>query len=90
MMCRYVVNIAFQVVGLDFALGMLIGAVTGAIADRLTQSKERHLSLNLLLGIAGAIVGMKVAEALEIPALWECRYPIAAALGGIFILAAPS
>ena len=41
---------------------------------------ERDLSLNLLLGVGSAIVGMKVAEALEIPTLGPNRDPIAAAL----------
>jgi uncharacterized membrane protein YeaQ/YmgE (transglycosylase-associated protein family) len=65
---------------------MSIDEVAGAIANRLAQSTKRDLSLSVLLGIAGAIAGIKLAETLVIPALGQYLDQIAAAPRAIFVL----
>ena len=71
---------------MNYVLGVLIGATAGAIADRLTRPTNHDLSLSILLGIAGAILGMEIAEAFEVPVLGNYRDEISAGLGAIFML----
>jgi uncharacterized membrane protein YeaQ/YmgE (transglycosylase-associated protein family) len=72
---------------LSYLLGLLIGAVAGPIADRMINSRDTSLlTLNILLGVAGAIVGTKVAEVLDFQALGDYRDQSAALLGAIFML----
>ena len=71
---------------MKYVLVLLIGVALGAIADRLTSPIKDDLSLNILLGVAGAIVGMEIAKVLEVPMLGQYRDEIAAGLGAIFML----
>ena len=49
----------------DFLVKLGIGVTVGWIGDKISPLKP-GLSLNLLLGITGALVGARVAEILEI------------------------
>jgi uncharacterized membrane protein YeaQ/YmgE (transglycosylase-associated protein family) len=71
---------------LNYVLGVLVGVAAGAIADDLPGRTKGDLSLNILLGVAGAILGMQIAEALEVPVLGQYGDEIAAVLEAIFIL----
>lgn len=71
---------------LGFLENLLIGAAAGFIASRLTRPKERDVSLSILLGIAGALVGSQVAEVLKISILGQYRDQITATVGAIFFL----
>jgi len=68
----------------DFLVPFGIGAIAGWIAYKVSPLKS-GLSLDLLLGIAGALIGARVAETLEI-SRFEILEPIAAFLGSIFVL----
>jgi uncharacterized membrane protein YeaQ/YmgE (transglycosylase-associated protein family) len=65
-----------------FLMSFGIGAVAGWIADKM--SSKPALSLHMLLGIAGALIGGRVGEALDI-SLFGIREPIAGLLGSIFV-----
>ena len=64
---------------------LLIGLIAGWIAERVTAS-DHGLLTNLLVGIAGAFVGGKLAEVLEIPVFGSFRTLVAAAVGAILLL----
>jgi uncharacterized membrane protein YeaQ/YmgE (transglycosylase-associated protein family) len=68
----------------DFLVKFGIGAIAGWMANKINPLKP-GLSLNLLLGITGALVGARVAEILQF-SRFGIREPIAALLGSIFIL----
>jgi uncharacterized membrane protein YeaQ/YmgE (transglycosylase-associated protein family) len=68
----------------DFLVPLGIGAIAGWIADKISPLKS-GLSLDLLLGIAGALIGARVAETLEISRFLILE-PIAIFLGSIFVL----
>jgi uncharacterized membrane protein YeaQ/YmgE (transglycosylase-associated protein family) len=68
----------------DFLVPFGIGATAGWIADKISPLKS-GLSLDLLLGIAGALIGARVAETLEISRFLILE-PIATLLGSIFVL----
>ena len=71
---------------IGFLLNLLIGAIAGLVASQFTRPRERDVSLGALLGIAGAIVGSHVAEALGFSLLGQYRDNVAAALGAIIFL----
>lgn len=68
----------------DFLMKLGIGAAVGWIADKISPLKP-GLSLNVLLGITGALVGARVGEILEI-SRFGIPELIAAFLGSIFVL----
>jgi len=68
----------------EFLVPFGIGAIAGWIADKISPLKS-GLSLDLLLGIAGALIGARVAETLEISRFLILE-PIATLLGSIFVL----
>jgi uncharacterized membrane protein YeaQ/YmgE (transglycosylase-associated protein family) len=71
--------------GVGFFTMLLIGLLAGWIAERVTAS-DHGLLTNLLVGIAGAFVGGKLAEVLEIPVFGFFRTLVAAAVGAILLL----
>jgi uncharacterized membrane protein YeaQ/YmgE (transglycosylase-associated protein family) len=71
--------------GVGFFTMLLIGLIAGWIAERVTAS-DHGLLTNLLVGIAGAFVGGKLAEVLEIPVFGFFRTLVAAAVGAILLL----
>jgi uncharacterized membrane protein YeaQ/YmgE (transglycosylase-associated protein family) len=71
--------------GVGFFTMLLIGLLAGWIAEKVTAS-DHGLLTNLLVGIAGAFVGGKLAEVLEIPVFGFFRTFVAAAVGAILLL----
>jgi uncharacterized membrane protein YeaQ/YmgE (transglycosylase-associated protein family) len=71
--------------GVGFFTMLLIGLLAGWIAEKVTASNHGLLT-NLLVGIAGAFVGGKLAEVLEIPVFGFYRTLVAAAVGAILLL----
>jgi uncharacterized membrane protein YeaQ/YmgE (transglycosylase-associated protein family) len=64
---------------------LLIGMLAGWIAEKLTSSDHGILT-NMLVGIAGAFVGGKLAEVLQIPVFGFFRTLIAASAGAVILL----
>ncbi len=71
--------------GVGFFTMLLIGGVAGWIAERVTQSNH-GIFTNILVGVAGAFVGAKLAEIAEVPVFGFVRTLIAASIGAIIIL----
>ena len=68
----------------SFLVPFVIGASAGWIADRISRLRP-GLTLNVLLGITGALVGARVAGVLDI-SFFGMSGPIAALLGSVFFL----
>ena len=68
-----------------FFLTLIIGLIAGWIAEKVTSS-DHGLFTNLLVGIAGAFVGNKLAEIAQIPVYGFWRGLIAASIGAVVIL----
>jgi uncharacterized membrane protein YeaQ/YmgE (transglycosylase-associated protein family) len=64
---------------------LIIGLIAGWIAEKVTSS-DHGLFVNLVFGIAGAFVGGKLAEVLEIPVFGFWRTLFAAAIGAVLLL----
>ena len=64
---------------------LLIGAITGWIAEKITQSNH-SIFTNILVGIAGAFVVGVLASILNIPVFGFFRTLVAATIGAILIL----
>jgi uncharacterized membrane protein YeaQ/YmgE (transglycosylase-associated protein family) len=71
--------------GVGFFTMLLIGLLAGWIAEKITAS-DHGLLTNLIVGIAGAFVGGKLAEVLQIPVFGFFRTLVAAAVGAILLL----
>ena len=64
---------------------LLIGVLAGWIAEKVTAS-DHGIFTNLLVGIAGSVVGAKLAEVLQIPVFGFWRTLGAAAVGAVILL----
>lgn len=64
---------------------LVIGAIAGWIAEKITES-DHGIFTNILVGIAGAFVGGKLADVLQIAVFGFFRTLIAATIGAIIIL----
>jgi uncharacterized membrane protein YeaQ/YmgE (transglycosylase-associated protein family) len=64
---------------------ILIGAIAGWIAEKITES-DHGIFTNILVGIAGSFVGAKLADVLQIPVFGFFRTLIAASVGAVIIL----
>jgi uncharacterized membrane protein YeaQ/YmgE (transglycosylase-associated protein family) len=71
--------------GVGLLAMLVIGATAGWIAEKVTASDHGILT-NILVGIAGAFVGGKLAEVLQVPVFGFFRVLIAATVGAIIIL----
>lgn len=71
--------------GVGFFSLIIIGIIAGWVAERVTESSHGLLT-NLLVGIAGAFVGDKLASLLNIPVFGFFRTLIAAIVGAIVLL----
>ncbi|MEX0589836.1 MAG: GlsB/YeaQ/YmgE family stress response membrane protein [Xanthobacteraceae bacterium] len=71
--------------GVGFFMMLIIGLLAGWIAEKVTAS-DHGLLTNLLVGIAGAFVGGKIAELLEVPVFGFFRTLIAASVGAVLLL----
>ncbi len=68
-----------------FFLTLIIGIIAGWIAEKVTSSNH-GLFTNLLVGIAGAFVGNKLAEVAQIQVFGFWRGLISASIGAIIII----
>jgi uncharacterized membrane protein YeaQ/YmgE (transglycosylase-associated protein family) len=64
---------------------LIIGGLAGWIAGMITEFRH-GLFTNILVGMAGAFIGGKLAEVLEIPVVGFWRVLICAIVGAIIIL----
>jgi uncharacterized membrane protein YeaQ/YmgE (transglycosylase-associated protein family) len=71
--------------GVGFFMMLLIGLLAGWIAEKVTAS-DHGLITNLIVGLAGAFIGGKLAEVMEIPVFGFWRTLIAASAGAILLL----
>lgn len=71
--------------GVGFFALLLIGAIAGWIAERVTQSNHGVFT-NILVGIAGSFVGSTLAGVLNIPVFGFWRTLISAVIGAIILL----
>jgi uncharacterized membrane protein YeaQ/YmgE (transglycosylase-associated protein family) len=71
--------------GVGFFTMILIGLIAGWIAERVTSS-DHGLLTNLVVGLAGAFIGGKLAEVLEVPVFGFWRTLLAAAIGAVILL----
>jgi len=71
--------------GVGIFMLIIIGALAGWIAERITKS-DHGLFTNIVVGIAGAFVGGKLAEVLQIPVFGFWRTLIAAIVGASLLI----
>ncbi len=71
--------------GVGFFTLLLIGAIAGWIAEKITES-DHGIFTNMLIGICGAFVGGKLAEVLQIQVFGFWRTLISAAVGAVILL----
>ncbi len=71
--------------GVGFFTMILIGAIAGWIAEKVTES-DHGIFTNILVGICGAFVGGKLAEIAQITVFGFWRTLISAAIGAVIIL----
>ncbi|HEY7460207.1 MAG TPA: GlsB/YeaQ/YmgE family stress response membrane protein [Xanthobacteraceae bacterium] len=71
--------------GVGFFTMLVIGLLAGWIAEKVTES-DHGLLTNLIVGIAGAFVGGKIAELFEVPVFGFFRTLVAASVGAILLL----
>jgi uncharacterized membrane protein YeaQ/YmgE (transglycosylase-associated protein family) len=64
---------------------LLIGIIAGWIAEKITAS-DHGIFTNMLVGIAGAFIGGKLAEVLQIPVFGFWRTLLSASAGAIILL----
>jgi uncharacterized membrane protein YeaQ/YmgE (transglycosylase-associated protein family) len=64
---------------------LLIGIIAGWIAEKITASNH-GIFTNMLVGIAGAFIGGKLAELLQIPVFGFWRTLLSASAGAIILL----
>ncbi|MBX3520328.1 MAG: GlsB/YeaQ/YmgE family stress response membrane protein [Xanthobacteraceae bacterium] len=68
-----------------FFLTLIIGIIAGWIAEKVTASNH-GLFTNLIVGVAGAFVGNKLAEIAQIPVYGFWRGLISASVGAIILI----
>ena len=71
--------------GVGFLSMLLIGAIAGWIAEKVTQS-DHSIFTNILVGIAGSFVGGVLASVLNISVFGFVRTLLAAIIGAVLIL----
>ena len=75
----------FSQPGVGFFTMLLIGAIAGWIAERVTSSNH-GIFTNILVGVAGSFVGAKLAEIAEVPVFGFWRTLFSAAIGAVILL----
>ena len=71
--------------GVGLFMMLIIGAIAGWIAEKVTATNH-GIFTNILVGIAGAFVGGKLAEVLNVPVFGFWRTLVSASIGAIIIL----
>ncbi len=75
----------FSQPGVGFFTLLLIGAIAGWLAERVTRSNH-GIFTNIIVGVAGAFVGAKLAELVQVPVYGFLRTLISASVGAVIIL----
>jgi uncharacterized membrane protein YeaQ/YmgE (transglycosylase-associated protein family) len=70
---------------LTFALRLVIGGLVGFVLHQFASSRS-EISLDVLLGAAGGLVGGMIANFSELEAFGPHRDLVGAVLGGIFFV----
>ncbi|MGE3245699.1 MAG: GlsB/YeaQ/YmgE family stress response membrane protein [Beijerinckiaceae bacterium] len=68
-----------------FFMLILIGAVAGWVAERVTRS-DHGIFTNILVGVAGSFVGSSLADAFGIAIRGRLGYLMAAIVGAIIVI----
>lgn len=71
--------------GVDFFMMLIIGALAGWIAEKVTASDHGILT-NILVGVGGSFVGRELAQLLNIQVFGFLSTLISAAVGATLIL----
>jgi uncharacterized membrane protein YeaQ/YmgE (transglycosylase-associated protein family) len=71
--------------GVGFLSMLIIGALAGWVAEKVTRS-DHNILTNILVGIAGSFVGGALASLVNIPVFGFFRTLVAAIIGAILIL----
>ncbi len=71
--------------GYGFFATILIGALAGWIAERITSS-DHGIFTNILVGVAGSFLGSRLAELLDIQIFGFLRTLIAAIAGAVVVI----
>jgi uncharacterized membrane protein YeaQ/YmgE (transglycosylase-associated protein family) len=71
--------------GVGFFTMILIGAIAGWVAERVTAS-DHGIFTNILVGVCGAFVGAKLAEVAQVTVFGFWRTLISASIGAVLIL----
>ena len=71
--------------GVGLITMLIVGVLAGWIAEKVTAS-DHGIFTNILVGVAGAFVGGKLAELLQIPILGFFRLLICATVGAILLI----
>jgi uncharacterized membrane protein YeaQ/YmgE (transglycosylase-associated protein family) len=75
----------FSQPGVGFFMMLLIGALAGWIAERVTASNHGILT-NIIVGVAGAFIGGKLAEVADIAVFGFWRTLVSAVVGAVILL----
>jgi uncharacterized membrane protein YeaQ/YmgE (transglycosylase-associated protein family) len=75
----------FSQPGVGFFTMLLIGALAGWIAERVTASNHGILT-NIIVGVAGAFIGGKLAEVADIAVFGFWRTLVSAVVGAVILL----
>lgn len=71
--------------GAGLFMMLIIGAIAGWLAEKITASNHGILT-NILVGIAGAFVGGKIADVLNVPIFGFARILMAATVGAVLLI----
>jgi uncharacterized membrane protein YeaQ/YmgE (transglycosylase-associated protein family) len=71
--------------GVGFILGIVIGAIAGWLAEKITKSKMGIFS-NIIIGIIGALVGSWLASLFQIDVYGFWRNLISATIGAVILI----
>jgi uncharacterized membrane protein YeaQ/YmgE (transglycosylase-associated protein family) len=71
--------------GVGLIAMLIIGAVAGWIAEKVTNSNH-GIFTNILVGVAGAFVAGKIADVVQVPVFGFWRTLIAAIIGAVLLL----
>ena len=75
----------FSQPGVGFFTMLLIGALAGWIAERVTASNH-GIFTNIIVGVAGAFIGGKLAEVADIAVFGFWRTLVSAVVGAVILL----
>lgn len=71
--------------GVGFLMAIIVGALAGWLAEKLTRS-DMGLLANIAMGIIGAVVGNLIARALDITVYGFLPNLVAATIGAVIVI----